>query len=72
VSESLVDAFELTFVGMGVVFVFLIVLTILVTLLTRWFPEQDTPKRSTKKPASTSGQSAVIAAITAAVHRYRQ
>lgn len=63
--------------GMVVVFVFLSTLIFLVQLLAKVAPKDETPEFK-PQPASTVAsnhngvQSDVVAAITAAVHQYRQ
>ncbi|MGM0480975.1 MAG: oxaloacetate decarboxylase subunit gamma [Pseudomonadota bacterium] len=77
-SELFATAAEIMLVGMGVVLAFLLLLILVMTLMARFIP--------TPKPVSPSSGSAqqnpsnsedaapaeVIAAISAAVHRYRR
>ena len=74
VAELLLEAFNLMVIGMVAVFAFLLLLVFVVVLISktiqRYFPVQIA-----EKPALTERQSgtppAVIAAISAAVHQYR-
>ncbi|MFW5443523.1 MAG: OadG family protein [Methylococcaceae bacterium] len=74
-NEMMSSGIELMLIGMGIVFAFLALLIIMVNLMTsviqRFFP--DAPIIAvTPASASTSHTDAgIIAAITAAVHQYR-
>ncbi|MEA2118927.1 OadG family protein [Halovibrio sp. HP20-50] len=72
------DGLELMTLGMGFVFVFLTVLVISVTLMSRLIgryqpvPAALSTDKNMHKPAATSSQDdEVMAVISAAVHRYR-
>ncbi|MCL5426310.1 OadG family protein [Halomonas sp. NPDC076908] len=78
-SELLQDGLALMALGMGFVFVFLTVLVISVTLMSKLIGRfQPAPVASGQtKPAATSATPSakndeVIAVISAAVHRYRK
>ncbi|HAR08247.1 MULTISPECIES: OadG family transporter subunit [Halomonas] len=77
-TQLLNEGLSLMALGMGFVFVFLTVLVITTTLMSRvigrYFPEPvpvEAPKRGAA-PAAPGQDDAVMAAISAAVHRYRQ
>jgi len=74
-SEMMSTGVELMLIGMTIVFAFLALLIVMVNIMTaviqRYFPEQPI---STVSPASASAShtdAGVIAAISAAVHQYR-
>ncbi|MFD2178639.1 oxaloacetate decarboxylase subunit gamma [Veronia pacifica] len=74
--ESLLqEALTLMLTGMSVVFVFLTILIFLVGLMSRLVPEELPSKVTPSQPASPGQSNAVnpetIAAISAAVHQYR-
>lgn len=80
--ELLQDGLALMALGMGFVFVFLTVLVISVTLMSKLIgrfqpiPIAATESQNTRKSAASSTQSSaqsdeVVAVISAAVHRYR-
>lgn len=80
--ELLQDGLALMALGMGFVFVFLTVLVISVTLMSKLIgrfqpiPVAATESQNTRKSAASSTQSSaqgdeVVAVISAAVHRYR-
>ncbi|EGN74356.1 sodium pump decarboxylase gamma subunit family protein [Idiomarina sp. A28L] len=81
-SELFADTFEIMLAGMGGVFVFLIVLTFAVGLLTKLFPEiavaktDETQSASKNLPESETpskaSSAAKLAAVTVAVQKYRQ
>lgn len=70
-SEQVRSGIELMFAGMGIVFIFLAMLVFAINLMSallqRYFPD------ASPKVGGMSGgvDKATIAAITAAVHRYR-
>jgi oxaloacetate decarboxylase (Na+ extruding) subunit gamma len=70
-TEQMRSGIELMFAGMGIVFVFLTMLVFAINLMSalvqRYFPD------ATAKIQSVSGglDKATVAAITAAVHQYR-
>ncbi|MCV2883163.1 OadG family transporter subunit [Aestuariibacter sp. AA17] len=81
VHQLLVEAGTLLLVGMSFVFVFLTILIAAVhgiTLFCKRFPEPATPHPSSAVPVvsqqNDAGQPSpqVVAAITAAIHQYRQ
>ncbi len=74
-NEMLISGFELMLIGMVIVFAFLAMLVLMVNIMTfiiqRFFPE---PPIEIINPASASTSytdAGVIAAISAAVHKYR-
>ena len=75
VAQLLLEALNLMVIGMVAVFAFLLLLVLVVqfisTLMLRYFPSKPTDK-----PALVDNNAdpapAVIAAISAAVHQYRQ
>ncbi|AJY52040.1 MULTISPECIES: OadG family transporter subunit [Halomonadaceae] len=76
--ELLQDGLALMALGMGVVFVFLTILVISVTLMSklidRFQPAPiavDASKKSPSSPAPVSQNDEMLAVISAAVHRYR-
>lgn len=76
--ELLQDGLALMALGMGVVFVFLTILVISVTLMSRLIGRfQPTPaaaeagKKSLQPAGSATQNDEVLAVISAAVHRYR-
>ncbi|MDN3521417.1 OadG family protein [Halomonas ramblicola] len=73
--QLLEEGLALMALGMGFVFVFLTVLVIVTTLMSktlgRFFPEPAAPPRG-RGPAPGRGDDDVMAAISAAVHRYRR
>jgi len=74
-SEMMSSGVELMLIGMGIVFAFLAMLIVMVNIMAaviqRYFPEQPI-NAITPASASTSHTDAgVIAAISAAVHQYR-
>jgi len=74
-SEMMSSGVELMLIGMTIVFAFLALLIVMVNIMTaviqRFFPEQPI-NAITPASASTSHTDAgVIAAISAAVHQYR-
>ena len=76
VSELMLEATNLMFIGMGAVFSFLLLLVFIVQLISkimlRYFPVAPV-ERAVKIETSPTGTSpAVVAAIAAAVHQHRQ
>lgn len=74
-TEMMNSGIELMLIGMGIVFAFLALLIIMVntmtTIIQRFFPD---PPMNEAHPASASTShtdAGVIAAISAAVHQYR-
>ena len=76
-TENIIDqGFELLVFGMGTVLAFLTVLVIAITIMSsilgRYFPEAEKPATSVQKPVPQSADNSdLVAVITAAVHRYR-
>ncbi len=73
-AELMNSGVELMIVGMGIVFLFLTMLVITINLMSsivqRFFP--DVPKTKLPSPSVSSGpDKSTVAAITAAVHQYR-
>jgi oxaloacetate decarboxylase gamma subunit len=74
-AELITSGVELMIVGMGIVFLFLTMLVIAINLMSsivqRFFP--DAPQTTIPVPfAASSGiDKSTVAAITAAVHQYR-
>ena len=70
-SELMSSGVELMLVGMGIVFLFLVLLVFAINLMSYWvqrfFPEEP----PVAKIVSGAIDDSTIAAITAAVHRYR-
>jgi oxaloacetate decarboxylase gamma subunit len=79
IGSQLVDAATLMLTGMLVVFVFLSILIVLVQLLSKFAPQEEVVsapvKRTTPTKANNQNSSDVdpktVAAISAAVHKYR-
>ncbi len=76
-NETMTQGVELMFTGMGIVFLFLVMLIGAVKLMAYWvarfFPEEAVqPGQAAPRPAAqNAGAPAVTAAITAAVHQHR-
>lgn len=73
--ELLIQAAQLMLVGMGAVIVFLCVLVVCMAVMKRLIPTPALSAETPSQPRSdaSSGESPkVIAAITSAVHQYRQ
>ena len=73
-TEQMSSGIELMFVGMGIVFLFLIMLVVAINIMSalvqRYFP--DGPAPVTAASVNSGGiDKSVVAAITAAVHHYR-
>ncbi len=79
IGSLLVDAATLMLTGMVVVFVFLSILILLVQLMSKFAPAEPEPAAPVKKSSTTSStinnpsglDSKKVAAISAAVHKYR-
>lgn len=76
--ELLQDGLALMALGMGVVFVFLTILVISVTLMSKLIDRfqpapiaADTSKKSPQPTAPAGQNDEMLAVISAAVHRYR-
>lgn len=76
VADLLLEAGALMFIGMVSVFAFLFVLVLLLQLMSktiqRFFPVKVQDKTSSTETLSDNVSPAIIAAISAAVHQYRQ
>ncbi len=76
VADLLLEAAALMFIGMVSVFTFLFVLVLLLQLMSktiqRFFPVKVQDKTSSTETVSDNVSPAIIAAISAAVHQYRQ
>lgn len=74
-TEALNAGVELMAVGMGIVFLFLFTLiltaNVMSKLVQRFYPETETIKAKGVSVATATTDEPVVAAITAAVHRYR-
>lgn len=75
VADLLLEAFNLMVIGMVAVFAFLLLLVFIVVMISK-IMQRYFPTPIVEKPALSERQSgtspAVIAAISAAVHQYRQ
>ena len=73
-TEALNAGLELMAVGMGIVFLFLMTLILTANLMSkvvqRFYPEAETVSANTPTAAGAP-DAPVVAAITAAVHRFR-
>ena len=76
VAQLLFEALNLMVIGMIAVFTFLLLLVLVVqfisALMQRYFPLKPTDKPALNDTAVSGPGPAVIAAISAAVHQYRQ
>ncbi|GAB59451.1 OadG family protein [Rheinheimera nanhaiensis] len=76
VAELLLEAASLMLIGMGAVFAFLLLLVFIVQLISRvmqrYFPAKATASNVVTTPGSSGPSAAVIAAISTAIHQYRQ
>ncbi|GAB2910938.1 OadG family transporter subunit [Rheinheimera gaetbuli] len=76
VAELLFEALNLMVIGMIAVFAFLLLLVLVVqfisVLMLRYFPQKPTDKPALTETSVSGPGPAVIAAISAAVHQYRQ
>ena len=76
VTELLFDALNLMVIGMIAVFAFLLLLVLIVqaisVLMQRYFPVKPADKPALADSAASGPGPAIIAAISAAVHQYRQ
>lgn len=75
-TELFANALELMVIGMGIVFLFLTLLVVLVNGMTlvihRFFAESPSPAPAPPSRPTSDQEDEMIAAISAAVHRYRQ
>ncbi len=78
IMEMLGQSGILTVLGMGIVFSFLVILIICVTLLgklvhaLKWDKDVTEPKPAVKAAGGSTNNAAVTAAISAAVNEYRK
>ena len=74
-NEMMNAGIELMFIGMGIVFAFLTMLVVMVNIMTsliqRYFPETPITAVTPTSALTSHTDARVIAAITAAVHQYR-
>lgn len=74
-SDLFANAAEIMLVGMVTVIAFLLLLIVVMSAMAKILPKPDPiPKRTAPKPGQRSDSAAsepVIAAISAAIHRYR-
>jgi len=74
-NEMMNAGIELMFIGMGIVFAFLTMLVVMVNIMTsiiqRFFPEDPITAATPASALTSHTDVRVIAAITAAVHQYR-
>ncbi|GAB6139617.1 oxaloacetate decarboxylase subunit gamma [Methylosoma difficile] len=74
-AELISSGVELMFVGMGIVFLFLLMLVwtinVMSGLVQRYFPEASEPTLSIPTLSGNTPDKTTIAAIAAAVHQYR-
>lgn len=76
-NEIMAQGVELMFAGMGIVFLFLVMLigavNAMTALVTKFFPETElqAAKGAPRSVTKNAGAPAVTAAITAAVHQYQ-
>jgi oxaloacetate decarboxylase gamma subunit len=77
-AELLVSGFKLMLIGMTIVYLFLVLLVWIIgitsKLINRYVPEPEpehAPSASVLAPDVEPNQSEIVAAITAAIHRYQ-
>ncbi len=74
-TEMINAGIELMLIGMGIVFAFLALLVVVVNFMTtviqRFFPEAPVTAISPASASTSHTDAGVIAAISAAVHQYR-
>ena len=74
-NEMMSSGIELMLIGMGIVFAFLAMLIVMVNVMTsviqRFFPEAPMVVVTPASASTTHTDAGIIAAITAAVHQYR-
>lgn len=74
-NEMMSSGVELMLIGMGIVFAFLALLIVMVNIMTaviqRFFPEDPALDVSAVSASTSHTDAGVIAAISAAVHQYR-
>ncbi|MCK5801309.1 MAG: OadG family protein [Lentisphaeria bacterium] len=76
--ELMKNGLLLMVVGMGTVFAFLAIMVVTTTLASKviakfehLLPEDEKPKRKSRKAVAPSGSGALLAVISAAIHKYR-
>ena len=73
VMELVYDAILLMLIGMGVVFAFLFILVLAVQAMSRLLPKPAAPQNNEPAAvANTAIPPSVVAAISAAIHQFRQ
>jgi oxaloacetate decarboxylase gamma subunit len=73
IEQLLVQSLQLLGLGMGAVFIILVLLIGLITLVSRIVPEESSPKlAATPSPARPAVNNDHIAAISAAIQQYRK
>lgn len=73
VMELIYDAVLLMLIGMGTVFAFLFILVLAVQWMSRLLPKPAiVPEAGSAAVASTAVSPGVVAAISAAIHQFRQ
>ncbi len=78
IAEMFGQSGVLALLGMGVVFSFLIILIVFMTLVAKtihalgWDADVQAPKSAPAAAAAGANNSAVVAAVTAAVNEYRK
>ncbi len=74
-NEMMSSGIELMLIGMGIVFAFLALLVLMVNIMTsvilRFFPENPMTVITPASASTSHTDAGVIAAISAAVHQYR-
>lgn len=74
-NEMMSSGIELMFIGMGIVFAFLTMLVVMVNIMSsmvqRFFPEAPISAVTPASALTSHTDAGVIAAISAAVHQYR-
>ncbi len=74
-NEMMSSGIDLMLIGMGIVFAFLALLIVLVNIMTfviqRFFPEEPVTIVTPSLASTSHTDAGVIAAISAAVHQYR-
>jgi len=74
-NEMMSSGVELMILGMGIVFAFLAMLVVMVNIMTsviqRFFPETPVTVVTPASASTSHTEAGIIAAISAAVHQYR-
>lgn len=74
-SEMMSSGIELMLIGMGIVFAFLALMIVMVNIMTavieKFFPEPVVEEIHPASALTTHTDAGVIAAISAAIHQYR-